>query len=133
MVEPITGTEAIRQRVWSRWKRANLGRTSLDLGISLASLEAFAKGEGSLTAAQLQLLTKEFFYHARFDPEADKLIDTSPPSQVIGVAMPGPCDPAGDRYRVQHDPNRRYGLAPDPNAAPHKPRSRPGFATRTVE
>jgi len=38
----ITGTEAIRARVWSRWKRANLARTAMDLSLSLPALEAFA-------------------------------------------------------------------------------------------
>ena len=77
MSEPVTGTEAIRQRVWSRWKRGHLSRTAEDLEIRASALEAFAEGKGELPPAQLQLLTKEFFpYHTEFDPVTYRLIST---------------------------------------------------------
>ena len=63
MPEPeVTGTNAIRARVWSRWKKVNLSITSRELQISLGDLEAFAKGEkASLSVEHMHKLCKEFY------------------------------------------------------------------------
>ena len=140
MTEPeISGSEAIRLKVWSRWKRSNLSRTSLDLNISLAALEAFAKGERSLPASQLELLTKEFFYNARYDATTDKLIDTRPEPQVVCTAIPEPYknpDPAVQAAQEAYHAALRAAAPapvmrpPTPGAAPSGQfAKRPGFAT----
>ena len=78
----ITGTETLRRRVWSRWKRSNLAGLSRDRQISLPALEAFAQG-GPLPESALRALVAEFYPHnAVFDPVTDKLIDTSPPATL---------------------------------------------------
>jgi hypothetical protein len=76
----VTATEAIRRRVWARWKKTHLARTCTDLNIPLPTLEAFAQGTGQLPEADLHKLVKEFYHNARLDFAADKLIDTSPPA-----------------------------------------------------
>jgi hypothetical protein len=134
----MTGTEAIRARVWSRWKRANLSRTAMDLNISLANLEAFARGEGKLPEAALHALTKEFFYHARFDPVADRLVDVSPPAKVAATVTPEPWKNPDAKVQKAHDDFRaalKAARGPDP--APPRPEKselkrpdpskRPGF------
>jgi hypothetical protein len=130
MTEPeITGSEAIRLRVWSRMRRAHLARTASDLQIPLPQLESFAQGTGGLSAAQLQLLAKEFYMNARYDAATDRLVDTGPAPTSMGTP-PEPYDPRSNPNYVPHDPNRHYGYAPsgktDPNVG--KPARRPGFA-----
>jgi hypothetical protein len=84
-----SAVEAIRARVWSRMRRAHLGITSRELNIPLPNLEAFANGTGQLPVDQLERLVKEFFMNTRFDPIADKLINTNLPIKVA-YAMPPP-------------------------------------------
>ena len=102
--EVITGTRPIQLRLWSRWKKANLSRTSLDLNISLAQLEAFAKNEiDRLPTAQMHLLCKEFYpYHTAFDPEKDILVDTSPPP-AKGGTPPEPYKNPNPAIQQAHD------------------------------
>ena len=73
----------------------------------------------------MHALTSEFFNHAKFDPEKDRLVDTSPPPKTACTAMPPPYA----RY-VPHDPNRHYGYArsekaDDPDGG--KPKKLPGW------
>ena len=59
------------------------------MSLSLQALEAFAQG-GPLPEAALHALTKEFFTNARFDPIADRLVDTSPAPTALYTVMPAP-------------------------------------------
>jgi hypothetical protein len=130
MDEPeTTGTQAIRARVWSRWKRAHLAGLARDLQIPLPQLESFAQG-GQLPEAALHALTKEFFMNARFDAEKDKLIDTRPPPKMACTVMSPPYDPKSDPRYVPFDPNqsmiRLRPMTPEPEKP--NPFKRPGFA-----
>ena len=91
VTEPeITGTDALRARVKSRLKRSHLARTATDLAIALPHLEAFANG-GKSPEAAIHALVREFYMNAAWDPEQDRLIDTSPPAQVVcSAAIPAP-------------------------------------------
>ena len=128
----ITGTRVIQLRLWSRWKKANLARTALDLNISLGQFEAFAKNEiDRLPAEQMKRLCREFYpYFTEFDPVADRLIDVSPPAAPAGGPPPEPYDPKLDPRHIPHDPNRHYGYPASGKSDPNAGRlpKRPGFA-----
>jgi hypothetical protein len=128
----ISGTEAIRLRVWSRWKKANLSRMATDHKLSLGALEAFATGTGKLPEAALHALCKEFFMNARFDPVADRLIDTSPPPQPAGV-IPEPYDLRSNPNFVPIDPNRHYVLRPPGNRIQMRADCRSGPVSRNAQ
>jgi len=137
MPEEVTGTNAIRARVWSRWKKANLSITSRELQIPLHRLEAFAKGEGQLPVEQMHLLCREFFpYFTRFNPETDKLEDTSPPA-AKGGTPPEPYKNPNEAVQAAHDAYMnalRAARGPEPAASPPaKPEPRklmPGWSNR---
>jgi hypothetical protein len=125
----VTGTDAIRRRVWARWRKAHLATTARDMSIPLPALEAFAQGTGQLSAAQLQALAKEFFpHHVAFDPVADRLVDTSPAPTRLGTP-PEPWRPGPDY--VPWDPTRPVIGPQFEKPMPQtsgKPKPRPGFA-----
>ena len=122
--------EAIRARVKSRLDHGNLSRTATDLQIALPQLDSFARGTGQLSEVALHALCKELYANARFDPETDRLIDTSPSAQVIR-AIANPHDPAKDPHLVEFEPGpmvRSTPLLPGKGTQTPAPTRRPGFA-----
>jgi hypothetical protein len=135
-----TGSDAIRARVWSRWRRSNLSRIAMDLQIPLAALEAFAKGEGQLPEAALHALTKEFFMNTRYDPVDDLLVDTRPPPLPACPVMSEPWKNPNPKVQAAYEaylaalaaarppePARSKPLTPGA-ATSGRPAKRPGFA-----
>jgi hypothetical protein len=124
----ISGTEALRIRVAGKAKRTDgLLYLVRDLKISRDALQRFADG-GKLSEEDLQKLTKEFFYAARFDSKLDKLVDTSPPPHRYVV--PETLAPSAP---VISDPKRSlFGLKSPPQQMiqPQHQTTRPGFAKR---
>ena len=136
VTEPeISGTEALRARVKSRRRRAHLARTAVDLSIALPQLDAFADG-GSLPEAAIHALVKEFYVNAKWDPVADRLIDTSPSPPKAGL-VPEPLVPLNpDVAKAQADYFAALrAAAPPPATRPAVPGAesagrwpkRPGF------
>ena len=136
-VEEITATAALRARVKSKLKRGHLSRLAMDHSIALPQLENFANG-GNLPESALHALTREFYMNARFDPEQDRFIDTSPEPTTVCKTVPEPyrCpDPnvqaAQDAYyaalRATRPPDLVRPPTPGMETAGRLPK-RPGFA-----
>ena len=87
--------------------------------------------------AALHALTKEFFTNARFDPIADRLVDTSPAPTALYNVMPAPCissNPAEAKAITDYRAALAAARPPEPArpkptvpAGPSRP-ARPGFA-----
>jgi hypothetical protein len=52
----------------------------------------------------MNALAKQFFYSARYDATADRLVDTRPPARPAAYAMPPPYDPASNPNPI--DPHK---------------------------
>jgi hypothetical protein len=68
----VTGSEIIRQTLYARAFKGHLSYLARDLGVGVAALDSFSRGEGKLPPEILQALAKEFF-GAEFDPALDRL------------------------------------------------------------
>src|SRR5262245_5264898 len=92
--EITTGTDAIRAALRVRGSKTNTAGLARDLGVSSATLDAFADGRAMLKPEVLQALAADLFHgHAVFDPAIDRLrpaVQAEP--RPLGV-RPDPIDP----------------------------------------
>jgi hypothetical protein len=126
-----TGTDAIRARVWSCWRRGNFAGLARDIQVPIGDLEAFATGKKPrFPDAIMNALAQTFFYSVRYDAATDKLVDTRPPAAPATYVLPEPYDPASNPNPI--DPHKSMvRTTPLPQVAgTQQPASlkRPGFA-----
>jgi hypothetical protein len=97
----------------------------------LASKDALPLAQGKkaqLPEATMQVLASEFFHYAKFDPVADRLVDTRPPPLPFGTARPPSIAEMGIKLPTYTGGPRP--LLPPQSATPRKPAKLkpPGFA-----